>query len=30
MELQRPYELRLPPPQVRVPITPRPKDPEPY
>ena len=30
MELQRPYELRLPPPRVRDPITPRPKDPEPY
>jgi hypothetical protein len=30
MELQRPFELRLPPPQVRAPITPRPKDPVPY
>jgi hypothetical protein len=30
LELQRPYELRLPPPQVRVPITPRPKEREPY
>ena len=28
MELQRPFELRLAPPQVRVPITPRLKDPE--
>ena len=26
LELQRPYELRLPPPQVRAPITPRPKE----
>lgn len=30
MELQRPYEFRLPPPAIREPITPRPKDPEPY
>jgi hypothetical protein len=30
MELQRPFELRLPPPRVREPVTPRPKDPEPY
>jgi hypothetical protein len=30
MELQRPFELRLPPPQVRAPVTPRPKDPVPY
>jgi len=30
MELQRPFELRLPPPRARDPITPRPKDPEPY
>lgn len=30
MELQRPFELRLRPPQVKVPITPRPKDPERY
>ena len=29
-ELQRPFELRLPPPQVKVPITPRPKDPDRY
>src|SRR5258706_12193098 len=30
MELQRPHELRLPPPQVRAPIAPRPKEREPY
>ncbi len=30
MELQRPYEFRLPPPAIREPITPRPKGPEPY
>lgn len=30
LELQRPFELRLPPPMVRAPITPRPKDREPY
>lgn len=30
IELQRPYELRLPPPQVRAPITPRPKEHDPY
>jgi hypothetical protein len=30
LELQRPYELRLPPPQVRAPITPRPKERDPY
>jgi hypothetical protein len=30
VELQRPYELRLPPPQVREPITPRPKERDPY
>ena len=30
MELQKPYELRLPPPMVRTPVTPRPKEREPY
>lgn len=30
MELQRPFELRLPPPMVRSPVTPRLKDSEPY
>ena len=30
VELQRTYELRLPPPQVRAPITPRPKERDPY
>ena len=30
MELQRPFELQLPPPQVRAPITPRPKEHEKY
>ena len=30
VELQQPYELRLPPPQVRAPITPRPKERDPY
>lgn len=30
MELQRPYEFRLPPPAIREPVTPRPKDSEPY
>jgi hypothetical protein len=30
MELQRPFELRLPPPMVRAPVTPRPRDPDPY
>lgn len=29
-ELQRPFELRLPPPMVRAPVTPRLKEPEPY
>ena len=29
-EMQNPFELRLPPPQVRAPVTPRPRDPEPY
>jgi hypothetical protein len=29
-EFQAPFVLRLPAPQVRAPITPRPKDPEPY
>jgi hypothetical protein len=29
-ELQRPFELRLPPPIVRAPVTPRPKEREPY
>lgn len=30
LEMQRPYELRLPPPQVRAPITPRPPERDPY
>lgn len=30
MELQKPYELRLPPPMVRSPVTPRPKERAPY
>jgi hypothetical protein len=30
MELQGPLELRLPPPQVRAPVTPRLRDPAPY
>lgn len=30
LEMQQRYELRLPPPMVRAPVTPRPKDPEPY
>jgi len=29
-QMQQPYELRLPPPQVRAPITPRPKERDPY
>lgn len=28
--MQQPYELRLPPPQVRAPVTPRPKERSPY
>jgi hypothetical protein len=30
LQLERPFVLRLPPPQVRAPVTPRPKEPEPY
>jgi len=29
-QIQQPYELRLPPPQVRAPVTPRPKERDPY
>jgi len=29
-QVQQPYELRLPPPQVRAPVTPRPKERDPY
>ena len=29
-QMQQPFELRLPPPQVRAPITPRPKERDPY
>lgn len=30
VEMQQRFELRLPPPMVRAPVTPRPRDPEPY